>query len=394
MSSSAHPPSFLRVRNIDCPRITTVNMRLSSLCQALGSVDPSSPLVPVFTHSSFSTTSTSSSLSTRRVPSSSPTVSSASSPSPYVLVYGGNGALGQAMVDRFKAGRWRTISVDYFENSRADHNILLDKANDWKTNTEVVTSALTNLATTLADDHSLPKASSAGEGERAYLSAVIGVAGGWKGSTISSHALFESVDFMIASNVLSSLASAHIASHFLLPQSLLLLTGASAAASPSGTPSMIAYGLSKAAVHHLTLSLAAHDSEMTRRGVRVACMLPVTIDTPSNRQMMGAGDYSDWTPTREFADYALAWARQTQAGSTPAAQDDAAEDDEEADGQKEQPSEERHVRHANSKTATKQQRGRVALHHGGFYEFRTSKNVTSVNLLDDPLTQGQQVVAQ
>ena len=302
-------------------------------------------------------------------------------------------------MDRFHAGRWRTISVDYFDNSRADHNILLDKANDWKTNTEVVTSALNNIAATLADEQTLPTTTNGGESkgdgksERAYLSAVIGVAGGWKGSTISSHALFDSVDVMLASNVLSSLAAAHIASLFLLPQSLLLLTGASAAASPAGTPSMIGYGMSKAAVHHLTLSLSAHDSEMTRRGVRVACLLPVTIDTPSNRQMMGTGDYSDWTPTREFADYALAWARQTEAGKATAA-GDAAEDEDKAVEREEQ---ERHVKHGGSETATRQQRSRSAvpqLQSGGFYEFRTTKSVTEVNLLDDPLTLEQHVVAQ
>ena len=349
---------------------------------------------------SASSVSSASSLSTRRVPSASPTVTSApSSPSPpLVLVYGGNGALGQAMVDRFKAGRWRTISVDYFRNSRADHNILLEQGNDWKTNTEVVTSALNNLAATLADEQTLPSTRGKGEAEGAYLSAVISVAGGWKGSTISSHALFDSVDVMLSSNVLSSLASAHIASHFLLPQSLLLLTGASAAASPTGTPSMIAYGLAKAAVHHLTLSLSAHDSEMTRRGVRVACMLPVTIDTPGNRQMIGSGDYSDWTPTREFADYALAWARQTEAGSVAATagQESADEAVEEAMAQRDDVGDEqRRVKHGGGggKVRGTKRRGRMELVSGGFYEFRTSKNVTSVNMLDDPLTLST-VVAQ
>ena len=307
-------------------------------------------------------------------------------------MYGGNGALGQAMVDQFKAARWRTISVDYFQNSRADHNILLDKANDWKTNTEVVTSALSSLPATLTDEQPMRTAEQGwSEAEKAYLSAVVSVAGGWKGSTISSHALFDSVDVMVASNVLSSLASAHIASHFLLPHSLLLLTGAAAAASPAGTPSMIGYGMSKAAVHHLTLSLSAHDSEMTRRGVRVACMLPVTIDTPSNRQTMGSGDYSDWTPTQAFADYALAWARQTEAGKATH-EGRAVEQKEDTVEQKVQASDERHVKVGSNESGTKQ-RGRTLV-HGGFYEFRTSKNVTSVTLLDDPLTLEQQVVAQ
>ena len=384
----------LTATNAVAHHIRETDMRLSCTLRRWTAL--AAPITrPVLSRSPFTTTCTSSSLSTRRVHSASPTVSSAptSPSSPFVLVYGGNGALGQAMVDRFKAGRWRTISVDYYENSRADHNVLLDKPNDWKTNTEVVTSALTNLATTLSDEQAVRTEPGGGEGEKAYLSAVIGVAGGWKGSTISSHALFDSVDVMIASNVLSSLACAHIASHYLLPQSLLLLTGASAAASPAGTPSMIGYGMSKAAVHHLTLSLSAHDSEMTRRGIRVACLLPVTIDTPSNRQMMGTGDYSDWTPTQEFADYALAWARQTEAGKSAAAGEEAEEEEETTGERAQQSGGERHLKHAGGKAAGKR-RGLVKLVSGGFYEFRTSKNVTSVNLLDDPLTLEQHVVAQ
>ena len=323
------------------------------------------------------------------------TVSSSSSTSSapsFVLVYGGNGSLGQAMVSSFRAAGWRTISVDFYENSSADHNILLSHTNDWRTNTEAVTSSLQALASSLADDGAIaerPTGSSA-SAPAPYLSAVVSVAGAWKGSSISSPALFESTDLMLSQNVLSSLSSAHIASLFLLPSSLFLLTGASAASSPSGTPSMIAYGLSKAAVHHLTLSLSAHDSELTARGTRVACLLPVTIDTPKNRQVMRSADYGDWTPVGEFARCAVRWAEETDAGkrAKDARKARKGKDQDKPEGKA---GEVRRVKHAEG--GERGGGGIPTLVHGGFFEFRTSKNATSVQLIDDPLALGR-VVAQ
>ena len=321
-------------------------------------------------------------------PTPSTTVSPSTSAPPYVLVYGGNGSLGQSMVSAFRAASWRTISVDYYDNSEADHNIQLSHANDWKTNTEVVTSSLIALASALADDLPIPHPSSS-PSPTPYLSAVVSVAGGWKGSTISSPALFDSTDVMLQSNVLSSLSSSHIASLFLLPSSLLLLTGA-AAATASGTPSMIAYGLSKAAVHHLTLSLSAHDSELTERGVRVACLLPVTIDTPQNRQVMRTEDYSDWTPVGEFARCAVAWAEETEAGKRGR---EGRKQSRGAEGEKgeETKGEARRMKHG--AVGGERGSGIPALVHGGFFHFVTSQNATSVKLLDNPLALGK-VVAQ
>ena len=329
------------------------------------------------------------------VSTGSTTVSSPSatpSSSPFVLVYGGNGSLGQSMIAAFQAAEWQTISVDYFANSAADHNILLSHSNDWKTNTQAVTSSLDSIAASLSDELLAPAAASG----TAYLAAVVAVAGGWKGSSISSPALFDSTDAMLAANVLSSLSSAHIAARYLLPHSLLLLTGAAAATSPAGTPSMIAYGLSKAAVHHLTLSLSSHDSELSARGIRVACLLPVTIDTPGNREVMRGADYADWTPTHEFAQHALRWAQQTEAGAARRREEKGK--GEEGRGVRKQQREqddddggERRVPHASGGERSVSGAAALPLVHGGLYEFRTSKGQTSVSLLDDPLALGQTV---
>lgn len=58
---------------------------------------------------------------------------------------------------------------------------------------------------------------------------------------------------------------------------------------------MIGYGIAKAAVHQLTKSLAAKDSGLPPNSL-VACILPITLDTPMNRKWMPKADTSTWTP--------------------------------------------------------------------------------------------------
>lgn len=41
------------------------------------------------------------------------------------LIMGGNGALGRAMVNAFKAKNWKVLSVDLKENPQADQNLIV-----------------------------------------------------------------------------------------------------------------------------------------------------------------------------------------------------------------------------------------------------------------------------
>ena len=70
---------------------------------------------------------------------------------------------------------------------------------------------------------------------------------------MKDESIFDGVDQMWNFNVQSSVASAHIATNFLKEGGLFILTGADAALRP--TPTMIAYGITKAATHHLIASL-------------------------------------------------------------------------------------------------------------------------------------------
>lgn len=70
---------------------------------------------------------------------------------------------------------------------------------------------------------------------------------------------------------------------------------------------MTAYGMSKAAVHHLVKSIADEPHGGLPAGSKVCAVLPVTIDTPTNRQFMADADFSTWTPAGVFAEQIMQW---------------------------------------------------------------------------------------
>ena len=58
-----------------------------------------------------------------------------------VLIYGGRGGLGSALVSHFKHNGWWVCSVDVIEgNELADVNVIVDPNDDWLTQEQYVTS--------------------------------------------------------------------------------------------------------------------------------------------------------------------------------------------------------------------------------------------------------------
>lgn len=130
------------------------------------------------------------------------------------------------------------------------------------------------------------------------LAAVICVAGGWTGGNAVND-LVQSSDLMWKQSVWSSTISAVIAAKHLQDGGVLSLTGAKAAL--EATSGMIGYGMAKAAVHHLTKSLAGTDSGIPSDSL-VVSLLPIILDTPNNRKWMPDSDFSTWTPLQEIAE--------------------------------------------------------------------------------------------
>ncbi|KAL6043061.1 Dihydropteridine reductase [Balamuthia mandrillaris] len=205
-----------------------------------------------------------------------------------VLVYGGAGQLGATVVTEFKQRGCTVFVADFRTNPEADHNVVLSPDSSNKENTARVVEELKKL--------------------NAELSAVICVAGGWVGGNVKSPSIFDEVDKMWSFNLQSSVAAAHLAANFLKEgeESMLVLAGAEAALSP--TPGMLAYGMTKAATHHLIASLVDPSGGLPR-GCSVLGILPICLDTPTNRQAMPTANFDDWTPLPVVASLLADWAQ-------------------------------------------------------------------------------------
>lgn len=211
-----------------------------------------------------------------------------------VLVSGGNGALGKAVVSTFKANGWHITSVDYKENKNADVNLLLNAGTDWNTNVKTV----------------LEKLSS----QKTKFGVVVNVSGGWAGGGAKDFDTINNLDAMISMNLQSSVTAAHIACNHLSENGLVVLTGA-APVYKGGTPGMLSYGISKAGVHFVVKSISSEDGGLPTGGVAV-CILPDTIDTEANRIAMPAADFNTWTRPSVISEVLLAWASTPSSTST------------------------------------------------------------------------------
>lgn len=205
-----------------------------------------------------------------------------------VLVYGGKGALGSAVVDFFKSKSWWVASIDLSPNETADANILVTKLDSW-TDQEAEVNA--KVEETLA-------------GEK--VDAILCVAGGWAGGSAKAKSLVKNSDLMCKQSIWTSVISAGVASRHLKEGGLLQLTGAKASLD-GGTPGMLGYGLAKAAVMQLTKGLGMEGSGLPAQSVALA-ICPVTLDTPMNRKNMPDADTSSWTAMPWVAELLFKWA--------------------------------------------------------------------------------------
>lgn len=203
-----------------------------------------------------------------------------------LLVVGGAGALGRGVVSHFARASWSVTSLDFFENADAHHNVLLAESHPLK-----------------QAGQTLDEISS----RCGKLNTVVCAAGGWAGGSIRDANSLVNLGEMHAKNLESAFLATYLASHLLIPGGLLVLTGATAAL--QATPSMVSYGASKAATHHLVASAVSELPD----GSSVLGVLPTTIDTPMNRKFMADADYSSWTKPEAIAEKILEWSAASSA---------------------------------------------------------------------------------
>lgn len=161
--------------------------------------------------------------------------------------------------------------MDFKPNATADVNITLSSDKDWKANVAFAEQKLSEIARARGDKSK----------KHSPLSVMIHCAGSWMGGGVES--LLTTVDPMLDINLKSAISTAHLAGKFLDDSGagLLMLTGAAAASNQTPTPSMLAYGMSKAATHQLATSLAHKDAGLAK--ATVVCVLP-SVDTRAQHQ--------------------------------------------------------------------------------------------------------------
>lgn len=204
-----------------------------------------------------------------------------------IIVYGGTGALGQAIVKHFKSKGVYVISIALSETPGANMSIIVPRDG---TAAQQESAALQALASTKKSD------------------ALYCVAGGFAGGNAAAENFVKVTDSMVNQSLYTSAIAASIAAKHVKPEGLLVLSGSQTALNPS--VGAIGYSISKQAVHHLTRSLGLPNSG-------VACttlaILPVTLDTEGNRKANPGADTSTWTPLQYVVDLLEEWTR----GSRP-----------------------------------------------------------------------------
>eukprot|EP01017_Pseudomicrothorax_dubius_P011725 TRINITY_DN14447_c0_g1_i1.p1 TRINITY_DN14447_c0_g1~~TRINITY_DN14447_c0_g1_i1.p1 ORF type:complete len:234 (-),score=33.37 TRINITY_DN14447_c0_g1_i1:154-855(-) len=201
-----------------------------------------------------------------------------------LLLIGGNGNLGRAVVNSFKQ-TWRIAIIDLQNNNDANHSILIDPSQEITGQIETIKKSARDFAP-------------------AYDS-VMCLAGGFLVDTIKEKDIFTNYARMMRQNVLPSILAGHLATTLLSPNGLIVLTGA-AAVFKNLNSNMISYSLAKSSVHLLNKQLTAKNT--LPENATVTTILPETLDTPQNRTAMPTADFSKWLPPSQIAALLKMWA--------------------------------------------------------------------------------------
>ena len=205
-----------------------------------------------------------------------------------VLVTGGNGALGGAVVARLVADG---ASVVALERSKSGEIAL-----------ERLKPNLLRLNVNTADAAAVASGVAKAEAELGALTGAVLTAGAWRGG----HKFYEAAAAADYRTVMdANLESAQVVLRAVLPGLVqrkagsVVLIGSRSGVRPYDAPGDAAYAAAKAALTALAQAIAA---EVLADGVRVNLVLPSTIDTEANRQAMPSADRSRWVTTDSLGD--------------------------------------------------------------------------------------------
>ncbi|MCZ6502281.1 MAG: SDR family NAD(P)-dependent oxidoreductase [Gammaproteobacteria bacterium] len=202
-----------------------------------------------------------------------------------VVVTGGAGALGQAVVAHFENRGARVAVLDYSDD-------ILDRvfANK-KTGNIYLTGDLTNR-------DSCQVAISTVLAEFDGIDILCNIAGGFLMGEDVHETSDDTWDFLFNLNTRSIMNMSAAVVPTMLQAGTGKIVNIAARAAMGGAAKMGAYTASKAAVMRLTESMAL---ELREKNINVNCILPGTIDTQRNREDMPNADHKKWVSPNDIA---------------------------------------------------------------------------------------------
>jgi NAD(P)-dependent dehydrogenase (short-subunit alcohol dehydrogenase family) len=209
-----------------------------------------------------------------------------SGPGRSVVVSGGTGALGRAVVRAFLAAGDRVV-VPWLVASERE---ALAEAEGGA----AAESRLLLVEADVADEAGATATIQAAE----PVDVLVNCVGGFEGGAPILETELEVWDRMYRINVRTAVALSRAAVAAMLPRKQGAVIHVASRAAFDRPAGLAAYSASKQAVLVLTETL---QKEVGATGIRVNAVVPTTIDTPANRRAMPDADFSSWTAPATIA---------------------------------------------------------------------------------------------
>lgn len=202
-----------------------------------------------------------------------------------VVVTGGAGALGRAVVSLFESEGARVAAVDISDD------VLTSAFPDRRESSLYVSCDLT-------DADSCKTAVDQVLAEFDHIDVLCNVAGGFHMGESVHETKEQTWDFLMDLNARSVYNMARAVVPGMEARAAGKIVNVSAGAAHAGMALAGAYTASKAAVLRLTETMGL---ELREKGINVNCVLPSLIDTPRNREDMPDADFSKWVSPDDLA---------------------------------------------------------------------------------------------
>ncbi|SIR83087.1 SDR family oxidoreductase [Natronorubrum thiooxidans] len=200
------------------------------------------------------------------------------------VVTGASGALGSAVVDRFRAAGATVCAVDIVAPDDEDSLLEPDSGVQFYEADLTDEDDVARLVSSIVNDHG-------------RIDHLCNIAGTWRGGEHIEDTDLEAFEMLMNINLKTAfLASKHALPH--LQETAGAIVSVSARSSLEGGEGDGPYRITKAGIRLLTETLA----EENRGTVRANCVMPSVIDTPMNREMMPDANHDSWVEPAEIAD--------------------------------------------------------------------------------------------